>query len=196
MHDDLSTLLCADRPQLAAALAGGHSIDPAALDDSAYRGVSLGLPRWVEALSWKTFMKCFQRDPESGRLHGWNVRLEQDGTEAPCRAKTRRDGHPASFGYFGVVDPLAHGVAEHLSAGLLIHYGLGGNAALDPISRLRDPIVALRPGDASLLLGWSYLDLGFACPTPSYFTLERVGNLTDLCPEFVQGGQAGADDPT
>ncbi len=49
MGDDLSTLLAADRAQLATILQGGHPIDPASLDDSAYRGISLGLPRWVEA---------------------------------------------------------------------------------------------------------------------------------------------------
>lgn len=180
MESDLAQLLSADRRQLAAALESGHAIDPAALDDSAYRGISLGLPRWVEALSWKTFMKCFHRDPGSGELRGWNVRLEQDGVSAPCRAKTRRDGTQHSFGHFGVVAPSDYGVAERVSSGLLIHYGLGGNHALDPISLLRDPVVALRPGDVSLLLGWSYLDLGFACPTPSYFTLERVGDLQEV----------------
>lgn len=179
MSSDLADLLSADRSQLGAAMRGGHAIDPTSLDNSAYRGVSLGLPRWVEALSWKTFMKCFSREEESGRLCGWNVRLEQDGISAPCRPKTRRGGQAHRFGYFGVVKPSDYGVADHFCAGLLIHYGLGGNHALDPISRLRDPIVALRPGDTSLLLGWSYLDLGFACPTPSYFTLERVGDLRE-----------------
>jgi hypothetical protein len=177
MPPDLADLLCADRSQLAAAMRGGHAIDPEALDDSCYRGISLGLPRWVEALSWKTFMKCFHRDPKSGRLRGWNVRLEQDGIAAPCRAQTRRDDSLRSFGHFEVVPPQDHGVPSELSAGLLIHYGLGRNHWLDPIGLLRDPVVALRPGDASLLLGWSYLDLGFDCPTPSYFTLERVGDL-------------------
>lgn len=173
----ISQLLSADRRQLGEALRGGHAVEPSALDDSCYRGISLGLPSWVERLSWKTFMKTFHRDPETGLLRGWNLRLEQDGLDAPCRPKLRRDGAPWSFGHFEVVDPTEHGVPEALRAGLLIHYGRGGNGALDPIGLLRDPIVALRPGDASLLLGWSYLDLGFACPTPSYFSLERIGAL-------------------
>ena len=42
---------------------------------------------------------------------------------------------------------------------------------------LRDPMVALAPGSTERLLGWSYLDLGFALPTPSYFLLERIGPL-------------------
>jgi hypothetical protein len=46
------------------------------------------------------------------------------------------------------------------------------------MSRMRDPIVALHEGSVDLLLGWSYLDLGFwRMPTPSYFLLEREGPL-------------------
>ena len=58
--------------------------------------------------------------------------------------------------------------------GLLLDYGLGGNPPWDPLSRMRDPIVALAPGRSDLLLGWSYLDLGrIDVPTPSFFLLER-----------------------
>jgi hypothetical protein len=69
--------LSLDRRGLAAALAAGHPIDERALDDTRYRGISLGLPRAVETLTWKTFAKTFHRDPESGKLRGWNLRLEQ-----------------------------------------------------------------------------------------------------------------------
>jgi len=177
MRPDIDELLRADSKQLAARLGSGHAIDPRSLDDSCYRGISLGLPGWVEALSWKTFMKCFHRDPATGSLRGWNVRLEQDGLEATCRPKTRRGGQVHSFGHFEVVSPEEGASATALCEGLLIHYGLGRNAVLDPIRRLRDPIVAVRPDDPSLLLGRSFLDLGFSCPTPSYFTLERVSDL-------------------
>jgi hypothetical protein len=75
------------------------------------------------------------------------------------------------------VEPHEHGVPAGADQGLLIHYGLGGNGRLDGIGLLRDPIVALIPGSVERLLGWSYLDLGFALPTPSYFLLERLGPL-------------------
>ena len=176
----LPELLGASRPELARVMREGHPIAPEDLDDACYRGISLGLPRWVEAITWKTFMKAFSRDEDSGRLQGWNVKLEQDGLEAPPRPKRRRDGQPKAFGYFEVITPPEGSVARGLDRGLLIHYGRGANAALDPIRHLRDPVVALRPGDPSLLLGWSYLDLGFSCPTPSYFTLERVGRTSEL----------------
>jgi len=98
-------LLAMRRPQLAAALRGGHPIDPAALDDTAYRGISLGLPRWAERLSWKTFQKTFHRDPGSGALRGWNVRVEQRGLDAASVALVRR-GEPFTFGPYVVRDPI------------------------------------------------------------------------------------------
>ena len=51
---------------------------------------------------------------------------------------------------------------------------------MDPVRRLRDPLVALNPGDPSLLLGWTYLDLGLGLRlgTPSFFSLELDGPLT------------------
>ena len=48
---------------------------------------------------------------------------------------------------------------------------------------MRDPIVAVNPGSADLLLGWSYLDLGrVQVGTPSFFSLERDVPLTHLAP--------------
>ncbi|RLB64229.1 MAG: hypothetical protein DRI90_05055, partial [Deltaproteobacteria bacterium] len=60
-------------------LTSGHSIDPRQLDDVEYRGISLGLPAIVEKLTWKKFKKVFHRDPATGVLRGWNVRMEQNG---------------------------------------------------------------------------------------------------------------------
>ena len=51
------------------------------------------------------------------------------------------------------------------------------------MSRVRDPIVAVHAGSVAMLLGWSYVDLGFArMPTPSYFLLERERALTYVPP--------------
>jgi hypothetical protein len=161
---------------LRALLNAGHPIEANALDDTAYRGVSLGLPHWVEALAWTTFMKTFHRDPDTAVLRGWNVRLKQTGLDGEVEPQRRRNGDRRAFGHFHVVDPTDHG-PPHGGQGLLIHYGLGQNGLLDPTRFLRDPIVALAPGSTERLLGWSYLDLGFAVPTPSYFLLERIGPL-------------------
>jgi hypothetical protein len=161
-------LLAATRGELRALLAGGHPIDPSRLDDTVYRGISLGLPAWVERLSWKKFAKAFHRDPRTGQLRGWNVRIEQDGLERPWRPRVRR-GQPWTFGHFAVVSDRAR---------LLLDYGAGATRLTDPLRVLRDPVVALHAGSVELLLGWSYLAIGPArIPTPSYFLLERDAPL-------------------
>lgn len=173
--DDFLELSKAD---LRRELEAGHAIDPTRLDDSEYQGVSLGLPRFLEDLTWKKFMKTFHRDPETGALRGWNVRLEQNALDEPCVPMTKR-GAPITFGHYRVVD--AAGVAMPVRAqhGLLIDYRQDPNGRMDPIRRVRDPLVAINPGSVDLLLGWSYVDLGFGqVGTPSYFTLERVGPLS------------------
>jgi hypothetical protein len=169
---DAAALLRADRAALARALLEGCAVDPASLEGFEYRGTSLGLPGWVEALTWKVFVKTFHRDPGSGHLRGWNVRIRQDDPRA--LEPVLRRGEPLCFGHYRVVDPAGYAMPVPAKGGLLLDYGLGGNRALDPTSLLRDPLVALEPGNADRLLGWSYLDLGrFRVGTPSYFLLER-----------------------
>ncbi|HSN28440.1 MAG TPA: hypothetical protein VLT45_19275 [Kofleriaceae bacterium] len=158
-------LLRASRAELRALLEGGHPVDPAELADTVYRGISLGLPAWVERLSWKKFAKAFHRDPRTGALRGWNIRIEQDGLDQPWRARTRR-GRTWTFGHFAVVRE-----AEHL----VLDYGAGRALAMRAV---RDPLVALEAGSARLLLGRSDVALGPArLATPSYFVLEREGPL-------------------
>ena len=87
------------KAQLRARILAGHPVDPSALEGWAYRGTSLGLPRFIEKLTWKTFQKTFWREPSSGRLLGWNVRLEQAGAEPVQRNagqanRSAADGSP------------------------------------------------------------------------------------------------------
>lgn len=162
-------------------LATGHPISPEALVDFEYRGTSLGLPAFVERLTWKTFQKVFCREPDTGLLRGWNVRVEQRGIGMPSQPRLRR-GQPHTFGHFAVV-PLDPAMAHRCSAGLLLDYGQGGNGTLDPLRWVRDPIVALSRDSADLLLGWTYLQLGaLRLSTPSYFVLERERPLTHRAP--------------
>lgn len=165
------------RADLARVMAAGHPIDPASLDDSVYQGTSLGLGRLIEKLTWRTFAKTFHRDPATGALRGWNVRCEQHGDDGPL-VYQRRAGAPFTFGHYRVVPLRDEGTGRGLPGGLLLDYGGAGNPRLDPSSRARDPIVAVNPGDPTLLLGWMYLDLGLAMPrTPSFFLLERARDL-------------------
>ena len=95
--------------------------------------------------------------------------------EREAVAATPWDGAPLTFGHYAVRTTPAPG----LPAGtLLIDYGSPRNPALDPTRRLRDPLVALEPGDPTRLLGWTYVDaFGARIPTPSYFLLERWAEL-------------------
>lgn len=166
-----------NRRDLAHALVSGHPIDPAALDDTQYRGISLGLPRFIERLSWKTFRKVFHRDPATGSLRGWNVRLQQHGLDAPSVPMLRR-GRPFTFGHFQVISPEGRPMPLGDYRGLLIDYGLAPHAPFDVTRFLRDPIVALNPGSVDLLLGFSYLEIGpWRFATRSFFTLELEGPL-------------------
>ena len=163
--------LALDGAGLQAALADGFAIEERALDDSQYRGISLGLPRAVEALTWKTFRKTFHRDPRLGRLRGWNVRLEQTGLDGPSRPLD-------TFGHYAIT--ALDRTPRPCGPGLLIDYSAGRRG---PLWRLRDPIVAVHAGSVELLLGWSFVDLGpLQLPTPSYFLLEREGPLEAIVP--------------
>ena len=155
----------------------GHPIDARALDGTAYRGIALGNPGWIERLSWKTFQKTFYRDPSTGELRGWNVRVAQRGLDAPTVPLQKR-GRPFTFGHYAVVPPAGHRTPAGCDRGLLIHYGLGRHGALDPMQRVRDPLVALVEGSVDVLLGASYVDLfGLCVVTPAYFLLEREGPI-------------------
>lgn len=172
-------LRTATRAELRARLLEGYPIDPTALEGYLYRGTSLGLPWLVEQLTWKTFQKAFWRHPD-GRLRGWNVRLAQDGLDAPSRPKLRR-GRALTTWPYGVVAPDRSRLPGPFARGLVIDYSLAPNP---PWQRLvKDPLVALAPNDADALLGVSYLFIaGRAVATPTYFTLEReqpIGEVPD-----------------
>jgi hypothetical protein len=165
-------LRSASTRELRDAIVHGHPIDPRDLEGWAYRGTSLGLPSAIERLTWKTFQKTFYRDPASGRLFGWNVRLEQDGIDAPSRPKVR-GGRPVTEAHYEVVETAGVPMPPGFDRGLVIDYG----RALDPTGALRfvkDPLVALEPGKADALIGVSYVVIAGRCfETPTYFTLER-----------------------
>jgi len=186
-------LLGLGRSELREVLRGGHSFEPAAVAGSRYRGISLGLPSWVEALSWKKFAKCFTTT-DSGSVRGWNQRIEQDGLDQDWTPLMNKEGTPRSFGFFELLPPAQDSLPVGLEHSCLIHYGRGRNRGLDPTSLLRDPLVSLEEGGADLLFGWTYLDLGagLRLGTPSYFVLERDGPIKHLAQPPQQTPTAGA----
>lgn len=181
-------LLSLPRPALRRALAAGHAFDARALDDTEYDGISLALPRLVERLTWKTFTKTFHRDPATGELRGWNVRMEQHGIGGP-RVPRTRDGAPHTFGHYRVVPASGVRLAAPYDMALLIDYDVPSNDLVT--RRMRDPLVAVAPGDPTVLLGVTYLDLGwFRLMTPTYFVLVLRGPLS-----YVTNGTSGASSP-
>ncbi|MDC0745979.1 hypothetical protein [Polyangium mundeleinium] len=166
--------------ELRSLLERGHPIDPSALDGSEYRGVSLGLPAPIVAITWLTFRKTFHRDPKTGALRGWNVRMQQAGLDGPREPMRDAKGKPRCFGFYEVGDGRAYDMPVAARHGLVIDYNRAReNPRFDPIRLGRDPLVSLDEGRVDRLLGWTYLDLGLArVNTPSYFLLEREGPLS------------------
>jgi hypothetical protein len=146
----------------------GHPVDPDALRDREFRGVSLGLPRFVEKLTWKKFKKVFVTGPEG--ITGYNEAVEQNPLDAPWISKTRR-GTPVRYGYYHLRTCDGLRVPRDWDRGLVIDYGPPA-AALDPMRFVKDPLVSLNPGSVDLLLGVSYADLGpLKLPMPTWFAL-------------------------
>ncbi len=153
------------RPKLSEIFAGASPVALESIANYRYNGISLGLPGWVERLSWKKFCKDFIRKSD-GSVHGWNVRVEQDGLQSPWQPQQRR-GKEWRFGPFGVRTACT---SPHLE----IDYS-HGTSGFSPLRLLRDPLRSL---DASgdILLGRSLVDVGGGrrLSTPSWFVLERA----------------------
>jgi hypothetical protein len=153
--------------ELTRLLVNGRTPERDALAGHDFRGVSLGLPAFVERLTWKTFRKTFRRRAD-GEVEGCNVRLEQRGVDAAPTPKRGRDGAPITFGPFSVVD--VTNAPFRCEAGVVLDYG-SRHPPWHPLARVRDVVVAL---DDDLLLGALYLECGrLRVETPSFFTLER-----------------------
>jgi len=182
----VTELLDMPRTELVRLLSSGHPVSTAALRDTEYKGVSLGLPSLVDRLAWKKFKKTFVVDAGTGALRGFNVRLEQNALDAPC-VPLLRDGAPIVFGHYVVKSLDGYRIPLPCRHGLMLDYSAGNNRRADPVRWVRDPIVALEPGSAHLLLGWSYLDLGLVkVRTPSFFALEIDASPASLPTKAAQ----------
>lgn len=175
-YDDLTRM---SRRQLDAVLRRGHPVRPEALADTEFHGTSLGLPSAIDRIAWKKFKKVFRRE-EDGHLRGWNVRAVQNALDEPWLDDTRKGGRD-TYGHYAVHPAGEYeALAQPYRRGLMIDYGRGGNRSLDPMQRIRDPLVAVNEGDDTLLLGVSFLDAGAAgwWLLPTWFSLTRGGPLT------------------
>lgn len=140
--------------ELSSLLASGGPVAPSDLAGYAFRGISLGLPGFVDRLLWKTFAKVFVSTATGVR--GFNLRIDQSQPDAyrPRRRKPR-------FGDF---------VAVADGDETVLDYGLA-NPSWHPLARMRDRLVRL---DNDRFLGRADIAaFGRELRTPSFFTLER-----------------------
>ncbi len=166
------------RRQLAGVMQAGHGLDLDELADSMYLGVDLSLPRFAQKLVWETFCKTFHRDPESGLLRGWNVRLEQRGSDGPLLAQRTAAGQRRTFGHYLVRSARGQRFPAGWRGAHYLDYAQAGNKRWDLTRFAAAPLVAVRAGDMGLLLGWELLEVaGRRFPLPLYWALLRVGPL-------------------
>ena len=177
MTTTLQDLMCMNGRQLHDVLLAGHPLDPSALEETQYLGVDLSLPGWARKLLWHTFRKTFHRDPESGVLRGWNVRMEQMGIDGARVPMTRR-GVPMTFGHYRVADAGSYAFPRGYRGAHFLDYGAGGNTFFD-LGRLGfTPLVAVNEGSQELLLGWEVFRFGpWMLPLPLYWALRLDGPL-------------------
>ena len=161
----LRRLLSLDRSGLAQAFQQGrpatlsafHAAEPG--QTKRLRGVSLGLPRLVERLSWKLFAKDVV--VVEGEMRGWNVRLHQP---AAVDASTLLSTPLRERGVFA---PFAIGKDDRGHA--VIDYRRSSNPF--PLSHTIDPLVSLDDDD-HVLLGVSDLHIARRVQrTPTWFVL-------------------------
>jgi hypothetical protein len=155
--------------ELIALMRDGHPLPKEALDGDFF-GVSLGLPPFIERMTWKVFRKQFR--VEGARVLGKNVRMEQYGPRGPAEPLLSK-GAPIEFGPFEVTALPSGGSPFECREGWVLDYG-AAHPAWHPMATVRDAVVAVNAGSTDLLLGALYLELaGQRTRTRSFFTLER-----------------------
>ena len=165
-------------PDLHEVMRQGHPLDLSALADTRYQGVDLSLPSLGHALLWKTFRKTFHRDPSSGLIRGWNVRLEQNGVAAASIPLRDRTGRMRTFGHYRVARSENIAFPRDWCGTHHLDYGAAGNRWSDLARFTFSPLVAVNPGDMNLLLGWEVIRLGpRLIPVPDYWALRYEGAL-------------------
>ena len=170
-------------------------LDRDAISDTTYTGIDLSLPAFVHKLLWKSFRKTFHRDPTSGRLRGWNVKVEQTGWETPPQPKRNKSGAPITFGHYEVRDAAGLRFPRKWVGSDYLDYRVAGNRFGDFPARIGYcPLVSVNPGRSDLLLGWEIFKLGpLLIPVRDFWVLKREGPLApeDIMPR--PDGRTGPD---
>lgn len=159
-------------------------LDLDAIADTTYTGIDLSMPALFHRLFWKTFRKTFHRDPGTGVIRGWNVKVEQTGWDAPPEPKRDREGRPITFGHYEVRSARGLRFPRGWQGEHYLDYRFAGNPLTDfPARAGYCPLVSVNRGRSDLLLGWEVLKLGpVFVPLRDFWVLAREG---PLAPEGV-----------
>jgi hypothetical protein len=186
MHT-LDELLRMNYRQLFDLFSKAHPIAAGALDNSQYLGIDLSLPPWMNKLLWKTFGKTFYRDPETGVLRGWNIRMQQTGWDGPGRPM-ENNGRPVTFGHYHFLPAQGKKFPKGWQGPHYLDYSVAGNAPFDPARFTYSPLVAVNAGSVELLLGWEVFKVGPAVfSIPDFWALKREGPLQHIVPAPRRG---------
>lgn len=177
----LNDMLKMNKNEVAEVFKNGHPINTAELDNTQYMGVDLSLPKWVNKLLWKTFRKTFYRDPKTGILRGWNVKLEQTGYDFPTTPKKDNKGKELAFGHYHVCSARGKKFPNNWQGADYLDYGVAGNPFYDAAGLGYCPLVAVNEGSTDLLLGWEVFKIGsLFIPLNDYWLLKKEGPLTTI----------------
>lgn len=176
---DLEQLLKMSQRDLMSIVMQGAPLDTDALADTTYTGIDLSMPAIFHKIFWKSFRKTFHRDPATGRLRGWNVKVLQVGWDTPPPPRRDRRGRPLTFGHYEVREAAGVRFPRGWQGGHFLDYRVAGNRFLDFPARCGFcPLVSVNPGDSELLLGWEIFNLGgLKVPLGDFWVLRREGPL-------------------
>ena len=176
-------LLSMDKHSVAKVFRNGYPINANELKCEQYLGVDLGMPEWFHKIAWKTFRKTFYKDPETGIIRGWNVKLEQTGYDFPTKAKTNIKGEELAFGHYHLLSASNKKFPKGWQGANYLDYGVAGNPTLDVAALGYCPLVAVNKDSTDLLLGWEVFKVGsLFVPLYDYWVLKREGPLTNIIP--------------
>jgi hypothetical protein len=176
----LEQLLEMNRHELFDIVRRGTPLDVDALADTTYTGVDLSMPALFHKLMWRSFRKTFHRDPRSGALRGWNVKVEQTGWAEPPEPKRDKRGQALTFGHYEVRSAAGLRFPRGWSGGHYLNYQVAGNLPQDfPARAGYCPLVSVNPGSSELLLGWEVFKVGpVFVPLNDFWLLKREGPLS------------------
>lgn len=176
----LDQVLQLDNSQLYDIVRQAHPLDLEALADTSYTGIDLSMPAIFHKLFWKLFRKTFHRDPKTGVLRGWNVKVQQTGWDKPPAPKLNKSGKPLTFGHYEVRSARGLKFPRGWQGSDYLDYRVAGNTFFDfPARTGYCPLVAVNKGSMDLLLGWEVFNIsGLQIPLNDFWLLKREGPLT------------------